>query len=143
MTTWRDIADQLTPAQIELLEWLEDDPLNGLLSRPDQHLTFARGWASENLEQNLHADVAPPPDAVEVEPWRKSKTGVRCRSFRSAASGIAGLDITLEIRGTQYTDGQIDCRMGLAGDGLADLDCSAVRELAAALLTAADTAEGL
>ncbi len=142
MTTWRDISDQLTPSQIELLEWLEGDPLNGLLAKPEQHLTFARGWASENLEQNLHADVTPPANAVEVAEWRKSKTGVRCRSYRSAVTGIAGLDITLEFHGTQYTDGHIECRMGLSGDSLADLGPSDARELADALLAAAEESEG-
>ena len=140
-TTWRDIADQLTPSQIDLLEWLEGNPLGGLLAKPEQHLMFARGWASENLEQSLFADVVAPADAVEVGEWRKSKTGVRCRTYRSTVGGIAGLDITLEMRGTQYTDGQIDCRMGLVGAGLADLDPAAVRELAAALLKAVDDAE--
>ena len=33
MTTWHDIADQLTPEQIDLLRWLEGDPLNGLLAK--------------------------------------------------------------------------------------------------------------
>ena len=82
MTTWHDIADQLTPEQIDLLQWLEGDPLNGLLAKPEQHLMFARGWASENLEQSLHADVAPPAAAVELGEWRKSKDGDRSRSKR-------------------------------------------------------------
>ena len=66
MTTWRDIADQLTPTQIGYLEGLEQDPPAGLLAKPAQHLTLARGWAIQNLEQCLHAEVAPPADAVEV-----------------------------------------------------------------------------
>lgn len=142
MTNWRDIADQLTPAQIDLLEWLEGDPLNGLLAKPGQHLAFARGWASENLEQCLHADISAPANAVEVGPWRKSTTGVRGRAYLSSVSGLAGLDITLEIRGTQYADGHIECCMGLSGAGLGELSPSAARDLAAALAEAADAVEG-
>ena len=142
MTTWRDIADQLSPTQVGYLEWLEQDPLNGLLAKPAQHLFLARGWASENLEQALHADVAPPADAVDVGPWVKSKTGIRTRSYRSLMTGIAGLDITLELNGSQYTDGRIKCRLRLAGGDLNDLSPAAARELAAALTAAADRAEG-
>lgn len=137
MTTWRDIADQLTPAQVELLEWLEGDPLNGLLVGAKQHLKIARGWAGENLEQSLHADIPPPADAVEVGPWRKSNDGVRRRTYQSCVCGVGGRDITLELRGSQGTDGRIKGRMTLMGD-LNDLGLTAARELAAALLAAAD-----
>ena len=141
MTTWHDIADQLTPSQIELLEWLEGDPLNGLLARPEQHLMFARGWASENLEQSLHADVEPPAAAVELGEWRKSKDGERSRSYRSVI-GVGDLDIALEFRGSQYTDGRVECSMALTGDGLAKLNPTAARDVAAALLAAADHIDG-
>lgn len=143
MTTWRDIADQLTPSQVESLEWLEGDPLGGgLLTKPKQHLDFARAWASENLEQSLHADVPPPAHAVEVGEWRKSKEGVRCRDYRSVESPIAGLDVTLEIRGSQYTDGRVDGSLGVTGEALTDLDAAAARQLAAELLAAADRLGG-
>ncbi|MGV1004872.1 MAG: hypothetical protein ACOYEV_08925 [Candidatus Nanopelagicales bacterium] len=141
MTTWRDIADQLTPAQVELLEWLEGDPLNGILVGAKQHLKIARGWAAENLEQSLHADIPPPADAVEVGPWRKSKDGVRRRTYQSARTGIAGLDIALELSGSQDTEGRIECRITLAG-ALTDIEPAAARELATALVAAADEIEG-
>jgi hypothetical protein len=79
MTTWHDITDQLTPAQVDLLEWLQEDPLGGLLGCSEQHLLIARAWASYNLEQSFHADVAAPANAVELGPWRKSKSGERSR----------------------------------------------------------------
>ena len=136
MTTWRDIADQLTATQVGHLEWLERDAPAGLLAKPAQHLILARAWASENLEQCLHADVAPPADAVGVGPWRKSPEGVRCRSFEPPATGIAGGGITLQVRGTQYADGRIEYRLALSGEGLNDLDPVSAREVADALLTA-------
>ena len=143
MTTWRDIADQLTPSQVESLEWLEGDPLGAaILAKPEQHLEFARAWASENLEQSLHADVPPPAHAVEVGPWLKTKTGVRCRSYKSAETGIAGVDITVEIHGSQHTDGHVECRLALTGDGLADLHPTTVRQLADALLEAVARLDG-
>lgn len=141
-TTWRDIADQLTPAEVALLEWLERHGPAGLLAEPEQHLMLARGWASENLEQLLLADVAPPPEAVEVAPWRRNAAGERRRDYTAAETGVAGRDITLEVRGSQHTDGRVDGRIGLTGDGLGDLDPTAARQLAAALLAAADRIEG-
>ena len=138
MTTWRDIADQLTPTQIGYLEGLEQDPPAGLFAKPAQHLAFARGWACLNLEQCLHAEVTPPADAVEVGPWRKSPAGVRCRSIEPPAIGIAGLDVALRLRGLQYTDGRVEYRLVLSGEGLKDLDPASAREVAAVLLAAAE-----
>lgn len=141
MTTWRDLADQLTPAQIDNLEWLETDSPPGLLDKPEQHLMLARGWAADNLEQAWYADVVPPAGAVEVGPWNVSK-GVRRRDFRVAETGIAGLDITVETRGVQNTDGSVDGHLALTGEGLGALDPAAARQLAAALLAAAEGLEG-
>lgn len=142
MTTWRDIADQLTEFQISYLERLEQDPLpRGLLAGPEQHLMLARGWAGENLEQSLHADVPPPEGAVEFGPWRKSPLGVRRREY-SGAAHVADPDITLEIRGLQNADGSLECRFGLTGDGLGELDLDAVRQLAAALVYVVEGFEG-
>jgi hypothetical protein len=139
VTTWHDIADQLTPSQAEQLEWLEGDPLGGLLARPEQHLMLARGWASYNLEQSLHADVPPPADAVEVSPWLRLPGGARSRSFRSVTA-IDGIDIAVEISGSQYTDGRIEGLVSLTGN-LTNLTPVAARDVAAALLAAADRIE--
>lgn len=136
MTTWQDIADQLTPSQVEQLEWLEGDPLGGLLAHPEQHLLLARGWASYNLAQSFHADVAPPADAVEVGPWLRLPGGARSRSFRSVTA-IDGLDIAVEINGSQHTDGRIEGLVSLTGD-VTKLDPAGARHVAAALLAAAD-----
>jgi hypothetical protein len=136
MTTWHDITDQLTPAQVGLLEWLQEDPLGGLLGRPEEHLLIARGWARYNLEQSSHADVAAPAGAIEVGPWRKSKSGDRSRSFRSV-TGIDGLDVAVEISGSQYTDGRTEGHVSLTGN-LTNLDPAGARAVAAALLAAAD-----
>lgn len=139
MTTWHDIADQLTPDQVGHLEWLEGNPLGGMLARPEQHLMFARGWASCNLEQSLYADVSPPADAVDLGPWIKQNDGQRCRTFRSV-TGVGGLDIAVEISGSQFTDGRIAGRVSLTGE-LTTLDAASAREVAAALLAAADRLE--
>lgn len=139
MTTWHDIADQLTPTQVEQLEWLEGDPLGGLLARPEQHLMLARGWAGYNLEQVLHADVPPPADAVQTGPWQRMPGGSRCRTFRSVI-GIGGLDVEVEISGSQFTDGRIDGRVSLSGD-VSHLDAAGARDVAAALTAATERLE--
>jgi hypothetical protein len=139
MTTWHDITDQLTPAQVDLLEWLQEDPLGGLIGRPEEHLLIARGWAKYNLEQSFHADVAAPAHAVEVGPWLKPKSGERSRSFRSV-TGNDGLDVAIETSGSLYTDGRIEGHVSLTGE-LTDLDPAGAREVAAALSAAADLFE--
>lgn len=139
MTTWHDIADQLTPIQVDHLKWLEGDPMGGILARPEQHLMLARGWASYNIAQSFHADVPPPAGAVEVGPWIKQDDRERCRSFR-AVSGIGGLDVAVEISGSQYTDGRVDGRASVTGD-LTKLDPAGARAVAAALIAAADRLE--
>ncbi len=136
MTTWHDIADQLTPSQIEQIEWLEGDPMGGLLARPEQHLVLARGWASYNLEQSFHADVPAPVDAVDVGPWLRLPGGARSRSFRSV-TGIAGLDIAVEITGSQHTDGRTEGQVSLTGNPT-NLSAAGARDVADALLAAAD-----
>ena len=137
LTQWRDIADQLTPTQIGYLEGLEQDSSAGLLATPPQHLALARGWASEILEQYLQVDLAPPTGATEVGPSRKSRAGVRCRSYGSLVTGFAGFDITLRVRGVQYTDGRAEYQLALTGDGLLDLSPDIARDVATALLAAA------
>lgn len=139
MTTWQDIADQLTPDQIEHLQWLEGDPLGGILARPEQHLMLARGWASYNIAQSFHADVPPPADAVELGAWIKQGDRERRRSFR-CVTGIGGLAIAVEISGSQYTDGRIDGQVSLTGE-VTNLDAAGARAVAAALLAAADRLE--
>lgn len=141
MTTWRDLSDQLTETQVGYLEWLERDPPGGLLAKPEQHLMLARGWASENLEQSLYADVPPPEGAAEVGEWRMSKADVRCRDY-TVAGTIADVGVTLEIRGSQYTDGHVEGRLAVTGDGLGQLTPAGARELAEALLAAAERLRG-
>jgi len=136
MTTWHDIADQLTPSQVEQIEWLQGDLLDGALASPEQHLMLARGWASYNLAQSFHADVPPPADAVEVGPWLRLPGGERSRSFRTI-TGISGLDIAVAISGSQYTDGRIDGRVSLSGN-LTKINAAGARHVAAALLAVAD-----
>jgi hypothetical protein len=139
MTTWHDIADQLTPIQVDHLTWLEGDPMGGILVRSEQHLRLARGWASYNLAQSFHADVPPPADAVDVGPWIKRTDGARCRSFRSV-TGIGGLDIAVETNGSQHTDGRTEGRVSVTG-ALSNLSAADLRDVAAALLAAADRVE--
>ena len=124
------------------LQEIEHDPPAGLLAKPDQHLAIARGWACENLEQSLHADVPPPAAAVDIGPWRKSATAVHRRRYSLSMANIAGRDITRELRGSQYPDGRAESLISLTGGGLDDLDAATARELAAALLAAVDRLDG-
>ncbi len=72
-----------------------------------------------------------------IQARRKSPAGVRFRSVEPPEIGIAGLDIALRVRGVQYTDGRVEYRLVLIGDGRKELDSSSAREVAAALMSAA------
>lgn len=72
-TTWRDLADALTPQQVAYLEDWERHP--GVLPRADgsaptllerqRALLFtAREFVGSNAAAALYADVAAPPDAT-------------------------------------------------------------------------------
>lgn len=55
---------------------------------------------------------------------------MRCRSYESTTDGVAGLDISLRVHGVQYTDGRLETRLALSGEGLNDLSPGSAREVA-------------
>lgn len=131
MTTWHDLADQLTADQRALLDAMDDDGLldDGLL------LSLARKHAADNLAAAL-LDVPAPPDATEVDEWddADSPNGYRC--FRAAERIIGrgdlswSRDIMVGVRGVQYVDGRVE-RTVVVGD--VELPMTQARELAAVL----------
>jgi len=131
--TWRDLADQLTPAQIAELERLEHDESKTLLE-------LARRWAAEKMtDAVLFCDVAPPAGAVRSFPWQLDKNWFRDFEGTTRRSGQA----RVHIYGRQQADGLSRRWIAVKAHHLDGLDASAARELAAALADAADEMERL
>ncbi|KLO32347.1 hypothetical protein [Mycobacterium haemophilum] len=64
--TWRDVADQLTAAQIAQLERLERD-------EPQTLLEMAREWAAMNISAPMPFDDVAPPAPSSASRWRVCK----------------------------------------------------------------------
>jgi hypothetical protein len=72
-TTWRDLADQLTPKQIVDLEVCDRKQIPpGIIDSRQGALNYARAMARDNIVQAMYADIAPPPDATD-EPREREK----------------------------------------------------------------------
>ncbi|WP_157118283.1 hypothetical protein [Mycobacterium sherrisii] len=167
--SWRDLAEQLTATQFAELEacahcgerlyrlqgstitisatehpgarWAD----TGLLWNGAELLRKARGYARINLIASLVGEV-PAPDGARVGNWEDGEAPFR---FISAPEReIAGTTVRVLAGAYQFADGSLDLggKIGVptvAIDGDADrLSVQQARELAAALIEAADEVEG-
>lgn len=138
MTTWRDIAEreQLIPSQIADLERMERQG-----APPERVLKEARSYASLNLRGRVDfGDVADPSGAVECHEWQE-RDGSWSREFTGRIWSV-GRD-TVTVIGKQDSTGAVvqtwlEIRVDdpVVGTSTAD-----ARELAAAIVAAADEAE--
>ena len=147
-TTWCDLADALTPQQIAYLENWESQPdippnADGSSCAPEQHqstlLFTAREFVEQNLAGALFADVPPPPEDGRHWPWEHVGDGVWQRCFVGTVRKVGGLEIA--ITGVQSTDGLIV--RSIRVDDTDDIDATAARQIAAALIEAVNELEGL
>src|ERR1700738_3599623 len=142
-TTWRDLADQLTPEQIAGLEDCERRfKTDGVADDPRAQtslLGFARQYAEHNLVDAAYADVVLPPGAsTDSEGWGKDlKLGGYRRSLLWRSDGNPG-DVSVDIDGWQRQHGSFTRHISLWGtdDGGA-LTSAQARRIAAMLLDAA------
>jgi hypothetical protein len=130
--TWRDLAGQLTAAQITQLERLEcDDP---------QTLQKARQWAAKNMAASASFnDVAPPAGAVRTFGWQRDSNWFRDFEGTKRCAGQA----RVHVFGRQQADGSTRRWIAVYTRRLDALNASAARDLAAALNDAADEIERL
>ncbi|MEZ0366125.1 hypothetical protein ACAG26_20830 [Mycobacterium sp. pUA109] len=139
-TSWRDLADQLTPGQVADLQQWDTNP-----RRPGRHdaamLGCARDFAKRNLLHTVHHDVPPPPDASSVSDWEDATDGGDvCRFFIGTVRGTA---VRVESFGFQYPGGDVKERGIFIADRTApdhvtiEIDADVARRLAADLLAAA------
>ncbi|WP_460359274.1 hypothetical protein [Mycobacterium sp. ZZG] len=144
--TWRDLADALTAEQAAYLANWESHPeipptLDGPPS-PDHHaralLFAARAYLTQNAAAALYADVVPPPEDGHHYPWEHDGDGRWFRYFAGTTRKVG--DIEVIISGLQGTDGMIT--RTITAD-FEDIDAVTARQLAAALIEAADEIEAL
>lgn len=147
--TWRDLADQLNPTQIDKLTDMESrhtdldaaELASGLLDP-------ARGWAAANTAAAVVFDDLPlPPDAHRVriecvgdDEWVRTFDGTERTvdtlfTDSSEKSGTVGIVIT----GRQDADGRTARKVMIEVVG--EYDADTARRIAAALTEAADEIE--
>ncbi|HWS91731.1 MAG TPA: hypothetical protein VN306_04290 [Mycobacterium sp.] len=131
--TWRDVAEQLTAAQIAQLERLERE-------EPQTLLEMAREWAAKNSTAAAPFDhVAQPDGAVRMFDWQRDSNWFRDFEGTTRRGGQG----RVQIRGRQHADGSTRRWIAVRIRHLDALEPAAARELAAALTDAADEIERL
>ena len=114
VTTWRDLADQLTEQQRATLarfEHEEDMPAETLLE-------FARDHIEARLIDIAYADIPIPPGNPSVGKWEHNTAGGWSRSLLWAEYGDPR-EMSIDIDGTQQHDGTYTRQISvyLAEDG--------------------------
>lgn len=132
--TWREVADQLTFAQIAELERLERD-------EPQTLLDMARHWAAQNTAATSAppGHIAPPTGAVRTFDWQLD--GCWFRDFEGTTHRAGPTRV--QIYGRQLADGSARWWVAVSSRHLDALNAASARELAAALAEAAHEIEGL
>lgn len=146
--SWRDVADQLTPEQIEQLEERERDPGSTacLTGKPehrwddDNLLDCARHYSRNNLAAAMIDDVPAPAGAVKVYGWEDPDSPDAFRPFEIACHKV-GVGIEVELRGTQDLDGSVAHEIRVQTPEV--LTAESARELAATLVETADEIDRL
>lgn len=130
--TWRDLANQLTSAQIAQLERREP-------GEPETLLETAREWAAMNMPSAMPRNVAWPGGAVRTFDWQLDGNWFRDFEGTTRRRGPA----RIQIYGRQQADGSARRWIAVHSRSLDTLDAAATRELASTLIDAADEVEQL
>ncbi|OKH78215.1 hypothetical protein EB75_28140 [Mycobacterium sp. ST-F2] len=147
--TWRDLADQLTPDQIDYIERSELHPVPNVDGTCDVDLNRgallfrAREFARQNVAAERFRHVQAPVGADQVDAWwpGNSDDGSWSRTWWGKPRGIAVAaaknPFTVVLTGMQWSDGRSESAVTVHADD--DLMTAAeARQLAVALLEVAD-----
>lgn len=127
--TWKDLADQLTPEQIENFAAAAH-------RTPEDLLEAARHWAGQNMLQHTMADVAAPAGTTKTSPWYHDGE-ITNRAISAGCWDIG--NVTAEISGEQTADGAATWHIEVReSDSFGEITAKQARELALVLLDAAD-----
>lgn len=141
VTTWRDLADQLTPEQVAEIEYCERHQIPPGIASEQTRINHARALIRSNLAQAFCADMPAPADAIDTpSEWIEWDDQHYERVYTAHQSAVNGASIT--VVGYQRSDGSY--HRGIYVDGtLENLDSGTARTLAAALTEAADQLDRL
>ena len=138
-TTWRDLADQLTPEQVASMEQAEID--FGIPDKDKQAallLDFAREHCEFNIVDAAYADVSLPAGAQsDSSGWERNSDGsgysrsLVWRDFEGIGTAAIAID------GRQRADGSFTRQVSVYAENT-PLTAAEARQLAAGLLEAAD-----
>jgi hypothetical protein len=139
-TTWRDLADQLTPKQQATLERYERDFANHNIPPTAELLAIARDSAQHNLSDQMFADLPMPGGVQLAEHWQPDGDEW-ARAFDGTSRTVKDTDVW--IVGEQRASGAINRVIHVYLGGTDDLHSDDARQLAAALVEAADEIDRL
>ena len=148
VTTWRDIADQLTAKQRAMLDEWDTRP-----SHPDGYeghrrglVVVARQMAADNIAQETFASMPKPLGATTVDTWRDDGDRPCIRRFtgpRRRLVAVGGKAVTVDILGVQYSDGEIERTISVSADSVHLGSAHVAQELADSLNAAAEDLDRL
>lgn len=157
-TTWRDLADQLTPQQVADIEYCERQQIPPGLTSPEHRLNYARKLIEGNIAQAVYADVAPPAGTHVLGGWEGGgdDTGIVVRVVSTDAKRVDATNILVSLIAVQRPDGSIVSESGVDeplvhvdeldqdGDSCErfTINVGGARNLARALTAAADQLDG-
>lgn len=141
VTTWRDLAPQLTPEQLADMR-IYDRDISPYQPSPEVLIRIARGMVQSNLDQIRFAHVPVPADALDAPgPWEDlDEGGLYQRCYLCWRH--PGVPEAVQVLGYQRSDGTIT-RSIIASTDLEDVDAGTARAIAAALVLAADALDSL
>jgi hypothetical protein len=136
-TTWRDLASELTADQIASLEHADAMMPAGRVEAQESLLGFARDYIELNRAADACAGIPVPPGAV-ADSWAVKTSGGVCRTleWHDNYSSVPGVDVVID--GTQESNGDYARSVTVYSDDSVRLSAPEARELAAALVAAAE-----
>ena len=135
VTTWRELAGQLTAAQITDMEIFERDT-SAYKPSPGALVLIATSMVETNEGQIRFAHIPVPADAMDVpSPWEELDTDLWQRVY--CAWRHPDVPDAVQVLGYQRSDGTVH-RTIFANVDLEDIDAGTARAIAAALIQAAD-----
>ena len=140
--SWRQYADQLTPEQVEHLEYVQAKEYRQYVDTPERRegdlLDLARTYLERNRKNAEFADVPVPHGAEARFDWGPESPGEWRRSLVWGEYPTGIEDVYVLVSGMQKPDGTYTRQLGLFVDDDVAMTAEQARTLAAALLKAAD-----
>jgi hypothetical protein len=148
VTTWRDIADQLTVKQRAMLDDWDRRPSHpgGEEGHRRGLVVVARQMAADNIAHETFSSMPKPLGATSVDTWRADGDGPCIRRFTGPRRGlvaVGGKAVTVDILGVQYSDGEIERTISVSAESVDLGSAHVARELADSLNAAANDLDRL